>query len=172
MTAGPRAVVVMGVAGCGKSTLGARLAERLNAPFLEGDAYHPEANRAKMAAGEPLSDGDRWPWLAEVGTALGVAARAHPIAIAACSALKRVYRDRLADAAGMPVVFVHPHAEADVLRRRIAARAGHFVPASLLESQLAILEPPDTNEPAITVDGTLPPEALVAEVVRRLWPSA
>jgi gluconokinase len=169
MTAGPRAVVIMGVAGCGKSTLGGLLADRLGAPFLEGDADHPPENRAKMAAGAPLTDADRWPWLAEVGAALGTAARDHGLAVAACSALKRAYRRYLAETAGVPLVFVHVDAAPEILRRRLATRQGHFVPASLLDSQLAILDPPGADEPAITVDATRTPDELAADVRRALF---
>ena len=164
----PRAVLVMGVSGCGKSTVGAGLAARLGAPFLEGDDFHPEANRRKMAAGVPLDDADRWPWLAEVGAALGTAAQESGIAVAACSALKRAYRTALAEAAGVPLTVVHVHADPDLIRTRMQARSGHFMPLSLLESQLATLETPQEAEAPIRLDAAQPLDRLLADAAARI----
>ena len=125
----------MGVSGCGKSSLGAALATTLALPFTDADDLHPAANRAKMAAGQPLTDADRWPWLQAVGAVL-----ASNAGVVACSALRRAYRDRLRDAAG-PVQFLHLVAPREVIAERLAARRGHFMPLALLDSQLATLEP-------------------------------
>lgn len=145
-------VIVMGVSGCGKTTFGQALAERLGAPFVEGDRLHPAPNVAKMSAGTPLTDEDRWPWLDLVGEALW----AHRDAVGSCSALRRIYRDRLRDAAGGELRFVClmlPRAE---LEKRMRTRSGHFMPPALLDSQLATFEPPIGEDDVLVVDGTLP----------------
>ncbi len=144
-----RRVVVMGVAGCGKSSVGQALAARLGAVYLEGDAFHSPDNIAKMSRGEPLSDSDRAPWLDAVGAAI---AAAGPAAVASCSALRRAYRDRLRAAAAGPLVFVHLTGSREVIAARMMARAGHFMPASLLDSQFSTLEPPGPDEDALSVD--------------------
>ena len=155
------AVVVMGVASCGKTTIGEQLAEKLGAPFIEGDRLHGEANVAKMAGGTPLTDDDRWPWLARVGEALqGPGGR-----IASCSALKKSYRQAIASAAKRPVFFIHLHGTLAVLAERIAQRKGHFMPATLLDSQLATLEIPSADENAVTIDIDKNPEAIIAEAM-------
>jgi gluconokinase len=146
------AAVVMGVASCGKTTLGEALAARLGARFIEGDSLHGPENVAKMSRGIPLTDDDRWPWLDRVGLSLARAGGA----IASCSALKRAYRQRIAAAAGRPVCFLHLFGEKALLQQRIAARQGHFMPASLLDSQLATLEMPAPEESALTIDIALP----------------
>lgn len=156
------AIVVMGVSGAGKSTLGQALADALGCRFVEGDALHPAANVAKMAAGIPLDDADRRPFLENVAAAL--AARRGDGVVASCSALKRGYRDLLRSIAG-PIVFVLPTLTRETLAARIAARAHHFMPAALLDSQLATLDPPGPDENAVTVDGTLPIEVQVAAVL-------
>jgi gluconokinase len=141
-------VVVMGVSGSGKSTVGACLAGRLGVPFEDGDDLHPEANIAKMARGEPLDDTDRRPWLDRVGEWL----RDHADGgVIACSALKRTYRDRLRQHCP-ELDFLLLHGDRDVLERRQAARTGHFMPASLLASQLATLEPIAPDERGVTID--------------------
>jgi gluconokinase len=159
------AILVMGVSGSGKSTLAAALATQYAASFLEGDAFHSAANKAKMAAGIPLDDTDRWPWLDALGAALGEAARSKGTAVAACSALKRSYRTRLAAAAGMPLRIILVEGPADLLAARMRGRAGHYMPVSLLDSQLATLEPPTTEEQALRLAVDAPPEALLAEAV-------
>ncbi len=153
----PYAIVVMGVSGSGKSTFGAVLADWLGGRFIEGDDLHSPENVAKMRSGHPLEDADRWSWLDRVGAALRDAALADGVAVGACSALKRVYRDRLTQAAGLPLSFVFldvPHR--DELTRRLVDRPGHYMPASLLESQLATLERPTEDERAITLDAEQP----------------
>ncbi len=146
------AVVVMGVSGSGKSTVGQAIAQVLKAPFLDGDEYHPPANIAKMRAGVALQDDDRWPWLDALGGALGAAVRQHGLAVGACSALKRAYRDRLRLKSEVPMLFVCLQAGPELIRGRISRRAGHFMPASLLSSQIAAFEPPDATEDALFFD--------------------
>jgi beta-N-acetylhexosaminidase len=141
-------IVVMGVAGCGKSTIGAALAGRLGAEFLDGDSLHPQSNIDKMASGTPLNDDDRAPWLAEIGRRFPASDSALVIA---CSALKRSYRD-IIRSADPSVVFVHLHGTRELLNARMNARPGHFMPASLLDSQLATLEALHACEAGIVVD--------------------
>lgn len=156
-------VLVMGVSGCGKSSFGAALAEALGAPFADADAFHPEANIAKMAAGIPLTDADRWPWLDAIGAWLAE----RPSGVAACSALKRAYRDRLRERApGLRVV--HLEGPFELIAGRQAARAGHFMPPSLMASQFATLEPPGEGEGAITLDVSRPVSVLVARACAAL----
>jgi gluconokinase len=156
-----RAVVIMGVSGCGKSTLGGALAAALGWRFVEGDTLHPPSNVAKMAAGIPLDDADRRPFLAGVAAAL-VAGREHGVVVT-CSALKRSYRDFLRAAAG-DVVFVLPDVSREALAARLAVRENHYMPASLLDSQLATLEPPATDERIVVVDGNAPTAAQLTRV--------
>jgi len=147
------AAVVMGVSSCGKTTLGEALAQALGAHFVEGDKLHPPENIKKMSAGQPLNDQDRWPWLAKVGETLQ---GTHGV-IASCSSLKKTYRDLIRSAAGRPVYFIHLHGSRELLAARIASRKNHFMPPTLLESQLATLEMPLASEPHLTVaiDDTL-----------------
>lgn len=163
-----QAVIIMGVSGSGKSTLASLLAERLACPFLEGDTFHSEANVAKMRGGEPLTDADRWPWLDRLGTAIGAAARAENMAVAACSALKHVYRDRLRAAIGLPATFVLLEAKREELMRRLNSRPGHYMPSSLLDSQLTLLERPDSDEQSLTLDSMLAPADLADRVMQWL----
>lgn len=156
-----RSVVVMGVSGTGKSTIGAALAEALDIPFVEGDALHPESNVAKMASGIPLTDADRMPWLD------AVAAELHTPVVVACSALKRTYRDRLR-AVAPDLVLVFLHGEATLLAGRIEGREGHFMPSSLLRSQLETLEEPAADEDTVPADVALRPDEIVELVVHRL----
>ena len=158
-----RRLVIMGVSGCGKSSVGARLAARLGLNYRDGDDLHPPENVAKMRAGMPLTDGDRWPWLDRVGQVFLAEA---PV-IVGCSALKRAYRDRIRTAAGGPVTFVHLAGSQEVIAARMALRQGHYMPLSLLDSQFAALEPPAAEE-AITVSIDQPLEALVADILRQL----
>ncbi len=160
-----RAVVVMGVSGSGKSTLGRALADRLGWAFVEGDDQHPPANIAKMAAGIPLDDADRAPFLANVGAAMAAAGDAG--VVAACSALKRRYRDAIRQRVG-DVAFVLPMLDKAALAARMGHRSGHFMPASLLDSQLAALELPAADEDAILVDGTAAIEAQAAQAIAGL----
>ena len=149
----------MGVCGCGKSSVGERLASALRLPYVEGDTLHPPANIERMAQGIALTDADRAGWLDAVA---GVLATADDGVVVACSALKRAYRDRLR-AAAPRLRFIHLHGERAVLEQRLQARAGHYMPASLLQSQLDTLEPPGPDEAAITFDIALPLETLVAQ---------
>jgi gluconokinase len=142
-------IVVMGVSGSGKSTVGAALAQRLRVPFADADDFHPQANIAKMTAGEPLDDDDRYPWLEAIGDWL--AARDGSGGVMSCSALKRKYRDQLRrHCAG--VEFLHLAGTPEVIGRRQASRPGHFMPASLLASQFKTLEPLEPDERGVTID--------------------
>ena len=162
-----RGIVVMGVSGSGKSTLAAYLAERLHCPLLEGDTFHAPASIAKMQSGHPLDDADRWPWLDRLGIALGDAAQTdnEGLAVAACSALKRAYRERLAAASAVPLSFVLLDTMPAEIARRLATRSGHYMPPSLLDSQLAILERPTADENALTLDAGRTPDALGSDVL-------
>ena len=157
-------IVIMGVSGCGKSSVGAALSGALGIPYRDGDDLHPPANVAKMRVGEALTDADRWPWLDRVA---GELARLAPV-IVGCSALRRSYRDRIRAGAGGPVCFVHLAGSREVISARMAARSGHFMPTSLLDSQFATLEPPGPDEAAMTIDIDQPMERLVADVLRQL----
>ncbi len=159
-----RLVVVMGVSGAGKSTIGAMLAGRVGWPFVDGDDLHPLANRRKMAAGRPLDDGDRAPWLASIAQKLRLWRAAGCGGVIACSALKRSYRERIADG-NTDVLFVYLTAPDELLSARMAARGGHFMPVSLLASQLAILEEPGPDEQAVTVDAALPPARIIETII-------
>ncbi len=152
----------MGVAGCGKTAVGIALSAATGIPYRDGDELHPTANVAKMRRGEPLTDEDRWPWLARVGQALTQA----PMIIG-CSALKRRYRDLITAEAGAPVTFIHLSGSRDLIAARMNARTGHFMPPSLLESQFAALEPPapDENAFAVSIDQSL--ESIVAAIIIR-----
>ena len=156
-----RVIVVMGVSGTGKSTIGRALAETLGLPFVEGDDLHPESNVAKMAAGIPLTDVDRGPWLDLIAAELD-----RPVVVT-CSALKRSYRDRLRLAAP-DLVLVYLHGSPELLASRMSQRDGHFMPTALLESQLATLEEPGADEDAIGVDVMLRPDEIVELVTDRL----
>jgi carbohydrate kinase (thermoresistant glucokinase family) len=155
-------VVVMGVSGCGKSTVGRLLAARLHAGFLEGDALHPADNVARMAAGVPLTDDDRRGWLLTLAQHLASAHAAGRPLVVSCSALKRTYRDLLRSAS-TELAFVHLHGERALLEARIGARVDHFMPPSLLASQLLTLEMPGADERAATFDAALPPTLIAAD---------
>ena len=159
----------MGVSGSGKSTIGERLAERLGVPFVEGDSLHPTANVAKMKSGIPLDDADRWPWLDDIGRLL-----AHEKAVVvSCSALKRTYRERLRTMAGRPITFLFLHGTRAVIAERLADRSGHYMPLSLLDSQLATLELPSGEADVVTIEINASPERIVAQAMDRLLkPSA
>lgn len=151
-------VVVMGVSGSGKSTVGSMLARRLGVDFVDADGLHPAANIAKMSTGRPLTDEDRGPWLDAVAAELAAAPAG---AVVACSALRRRYRDRLRRGAG-GVRFVHLTGSRELLAARMGARLDHFMPASLLDTQLATLEPLDPAEDGIVLDVVEPPDTLAA----------
>ena len=162
-----RRIVVAGVSGSGKSSVGVALAERLGAVFEDGDDLHPPANVEKMRAGIPLDQADRWPWLLAVGGWLD----AHEHGVIACSALRRTYRDTLRSATdGVDVLLLH--GDPDLIRERQANRKQHFMPPGLMHSQFATLEPLGPDEPGITIDIAQGIDQIVEEyVVRRLGPS-
>ncbi len=157
-----RAFVVMGVSGCGKSSIGAAVARALGGTFIDGDALHPANNIAKMARGEPLNDADRAPWLIEVGKTL---AQHDETTLIACSALKRQYRDAIAQAAGKHVTYLFLDGSPEVIAKRLAKREGHFMPATLLASQFETLQPPTPPEDAITVNIDQPFDAVVQDLL-------
>jgi gluconokinase len=153
---GPLALIVMGVSGSGKSTLATALADAIGCPFLEGDEFHSPQSVQKMHSGIPLTDDDRWPWLDRLGRALAAAVADHGIAVASCSALKRAYRDRLRTTIAIKTGFVLLDASREELERRMSNRPGHFMPPSLLTSQLDTLERPQSDELALTLDASRP----------------
>jgi len=154
----------MGVSGCGKSTLGALLAQRLQCQFFEGDDFHDIEAIAKMRAGRPLTDDDRWPWLDRLGLAIRSTLTSEARVVAACSALRLRYRERLRAAIGAPVRFVLLDLDREELLRRLVRRPGHYMPPSLLDSQLATLEPPNPGEEILTLDALQQPEDLCDRV--------
>ena len=156
-TGSAQAIIIMGVSGSGKSTLATLLGKRLDCPFFEGDSFHSDANVEKMRGGIPLTDADRWPWLDMLGGVIGAAVRQDGVAVAACSALKRIYRDRLCAAIGAPTRFILLEAGREELVRRLNSRPGHYMPASLIDSQLGILERPGADEHALALESTLTP---------------
>ncbi len=162
---GSRVVIVMGVSASGKSTVGPRLARRLDVPFLDGDDLHPPANRAKMAAGHPLDDADREPWLAAFTEWIRATAAGGRGGVATCSALKREYRDRFRRT-GADLCFVHLALDRAVAAERIARRKGHFMPPRLLDSQYEILDPLEADEPGLTVDASGDREQVLAAALQ------
>jgi gluconokinase len=160
-------VCVMGVSGAGKTVVGTLLADALAVPFLEGDALHPPENVRRMAQGIPLTDDDRRGWLRAIADRIAEARRASSGLVVACSALKRAYRDVLRGA-DRELQFVHLTGDAGVIRQRMGQRVGHYMPASLLDSQLATLEVPGVDEHAWMFDIADPPPAIVARIVERL----
>jgi len=163
----PVVVIVMGVSGSGKTTLARGIAQRLHWEFQEGDELHPRSNVAKMSRGEPLTDEDRRPWLEAIGYWIEERERAGNSAVLTCSALRRTYRDFLRQ--GRPgVVFCHVTADADLIRRRVEARRGHYMPPSLLPSQLSTLEPLEADEPGFTVSAEGSPEEVLQQALAKL----
>jgi gluconokinase len=164
-----RIIIVMGVSSSGKSTVGQSIARRLHVPFLDGDGYHPPANVEKMRAGTPLTDEDRWPWLDRLAIALHEAADKKGAAVGACSALRRSYREYLTNKAGEPILFVHLSGTREVIAERMARRQHEYMPASLLDSQFATLEPPaPTTENVLVLPVTEPVEKLTMSVLKEL----
>jgi hypothetical protein len=154
----------MGVSGCGKSTVGRLLSASLGVTFRDGDDLHSATNKAKMASGVPLTDEDRWPWLASVGETLS---ESDSGVVVACSALKRIYRDAILEAAP-GVFFVHLHGSREVLLNRMENRGSHFMKPEMLDSQLEILERLDSDETGETFDIALPVEELVDSILKRV----
>lgn len=164
MADAPQTLVLTGVSGAGKSTVGRALADRIGAVLLDADDFHPQANRTKMASGAPLTDADREPWIATLAEELSRRAHAGECVVLACSALRRHHRLRLIEAAP-DVVLVHLEVGPEELARRLTERSEHFMPAELLDSQLADLEHPSAEHHAV-VDGEAPVEAVVDEILR------
>jgi gluconokinase len=161
------AVVVMGVSGSGKSTIASMLAQRLHWVYEDGDWFHPKSNIEKMHHGEPLDDEDRWPWLRAIAEWIDATRRAHGHGVVACSALKRAYRDVLiGNRRGVRLVFLK--GDRELIARRIAARADHFMPSTLLDSQFAALEEPQSDERPIVVSIVPHPREIVEAIVREL----
>ncbi len=163
----PGVIVVMGVSGSGKTTVAVELARRLGWRFAEGDTFHPRANVAKMRAGIPLTDEDRWPWLDAIADWIRERRDDGERCVVACSALRRAYRKRLA-AGRDDVCFVYLRGEYDLVAARMARREGHYMPLSLLRSQYETLEEPDTEEHPVIVSIERPPEELTAHIIEAL----
>lgn len=169
-------VVVMGVSGSGKTTVAQGVVDRTGWVFAEADTFHPRANIDKMASGTPLTDEDRWPWLHDLAAWMAEHAAKGEDAVITCSALKRVYRDVLtADVAalggGHRVVFAHLDGSAEVIADRLKGRKGHFMPASLLQSQIDTLEPLDPDEDGVHLDLTASPRQLIDQVLDKVAPT-
>jgi gluconokinase len=160
-------VIVMGVSGAGKTRIGREVATCLGWTFIEGDDFHTEANRQKMASGTPLTDEDRWPWLARIVAAAREIEAAAGSAVIACSALKEAYRERL-QAAGPDVRFVHLAGDKALIARRMKLRRNHYMPPGLLDSQIATLEAPAEDESVMTFDTRMRAQSITAAVVRWL----
>jgi len=161
------AIILMGVSGCGKSTVGRLLADELGCRFIEGDEFHSDSNIAKMRAGHPLTDADRWPWLDRIGKAMQIEMAKSRVAVASCSALKQDYRDRLVATIGVPTAFVLLDVDQAELLTRLQTRSDHFMPVSLLESQLASLERPTHEDNALILDAGASPMELCKAI--RQW---
>ncbi len=163
----PCALVVMGVSGSGKSTIGDRLAERLGWKYEDGDKFHPASNVAKMRAGQPLTDEDRWPWLRAIADEIDRICKAGEHVVIASSALKRAYRDILVH--GQPDIrIIYLKGPQDLIASRLALRKNHFMPPGLLESQFRTLEPPDSSENPVTVSIDDSVETIVDDILRQL----
>ena len=163
----PCALVVMGVSGSGKSTIAEHLAARLGWKYVDGDLFHPASNVAKMSAGHPLSDEDRWPWLQAIAGEIDRVYVAGRRAVVACSALKRAYRDILVHGRD-DIRVVYLDGTPALIANRLAARKGHFMPPGLLDSQFKTLEPPQPAERSITVSIEPPVEAILDDIIRQL----
>ena len=165
----PCALIVMGVSGSGKTTIASRLAARLGWTFEDGDRFHPASNVAKMAAGHPLTDEDRWPWLQAIADEIDAVCQRGGHVVIACSALKRTYRDLLVHGRS-DVRLIFLDGTQAVIADRLARRKGHFMPPGLLDSQFKTLELPKSDENPVTVSIDAPVEAIVDEIARQLRP--
>lgn len=163
------AVVVMGVAGSGKTTIGEKLAERLGWTYEDADKFHPAANVEKMSAGHPLTDQDRWPWLQAIADKIDRVCKQQGQLVIGCSALKRAYRDVLVHGRD-DVRIVYLDGSQELIARRLKARKGHFMPPALLDSQFSTLQPPGPDEHPVTVSIDAPVEAIVDDILRKLGP--
>jgi gluconokinase len=163
----PCALVVMGVSGSGKSTIADKLAERLRWSYEDGDRFHPASNVAKMSAGHPLTDEDRWPWLQAIADEIDRLCKAGEHAVIACSALKRAYRSILVHGRN-DVRMIYLRGTQDLIANRLARRKDHFMPPGLLDSQFKTLEPPDASENPVTVSIDASVDAIVEDIVRQL----
>ena len=163
----PCALIVMGVSGSGKSTIADKLAERLRWSYEDGDKFHPASNVAKMSAGHPLTDEDRWPWLQAIADEIDRVCGAGQRAVIACSALKRAYRDILVHGRS-DVRIIYLKGTQELIAQRLAARKNHFMPPGLLDSQFKTLEPPDPRENPVTVSIDAPVDAIVDDIIRGL----
>jgi gluconokinase len=166
--AGLTAIVVMGVSGAGKSTVGQLIATQLGAPFRDADSFHPPANVAKMSSGQPLTDEDRWPWLNAIAAWIAEHRAAGTTCVVTCSALKRVYRDIVTGNQRADVRIVYLKGDFDLIAARLASRKGHFMPPALLKSQFETLQEPAPDEHAITAPIDATPEEIAARVVAQL----
>lgn len=163
----PQHLVIMGISGSGKTTIASALSDKLGWAYAEADEFHPPGNIRKMAAGTPLDDDDRWPWLDSIQRWMTESAGAGRSTIVTCSALKRAYRDVLARADGR-VHFIHLLGNVQLISQRVATRQGHFMPASLLASQVDTLEPLHPDEPGLAVNNTGTPDEVAEYVIREL----
>lgn len=163
----PCALLVMGVSGSGKSTIADKLAQRLRWTYEDGDRFHPAGNVAKMSAGHPLTDEDRWPWLRAIADEIDRVCKAGEHAVIACSALKRAYRDILVHGRN-DVRIIYLDGTEPLIAKRLAQRKGHFMPPGLLASQFKTLEPPDAGENPVTVSVDASADAIVDDIVRQL----
>jgi gluconokinase len=160
-------IVIMGVSGVGKSTVGEELARRMGTPFLEGDSLHPKANIDKMSAGIALNDQDRFPWLDAIGAQLEAARSQGKSLVATCSALRQIYRDRLREHVQGKLQFILLHVPRQLIESRLEQRQGHYMGSALLDSQLQTLELAGPGEELVTLDGTQPVDALVTAILQK-----
>ena len=160
-----RLIIVMGVTGCGKTTVGSLLADQISCPFIDGDVYHSSENKAKMRAGIALTDEDRCPWLRSLVKAM---IRNSKYVVVSCSSLKRAYRDTMTQLAGEPILFIYLDGSVDTLTDRLANRQGHFMNRDLLSSQLATLEVPGNDEHSFSVSIEMTTNAIVEQIRKQL----
>ncbi len=163
----PRHVVVMGISGSGKTTIATQLAQRLGWIYAEADEFHPAENIAKMTSGTPLTDEDRWPWLESMKNWMTAEAQSGRSTVVTCSALRRSYRDVLTRAQGR-VRFVHLLGDTDLILERMKTRSGHFMPESLLPSQISTLEPLEADEQGVRIENTGTPDQVTDDVIDQL----